>query len=63
MKEWTLSTEGLNELLAYKGRFRSFVLQENQYREAAFAWLLDSNEWKSWVTPGVADRVIDGIRG
>ncbi len=63
LKEWTLSTEGLNELLAYKGRFRSFVLQENQYHEAAFAWLLDSNEWKSWVTPGVADRVIDGIRG
>ena len=61
LKEWTLSTEGLNNLLAYKGRFRSFVLRENQYREAAFAWLRNSDEWKSWVGTGVASRVLDGI--
>ena len=61
LKEWTLSTEGLNDLLAYKGRFRFFVLREDQYREAAFAWLRNSNEWKGWVASGVADRVLDGI--
>ena len=61
LKEWTLSAEGLDQLLTYKGRFRFFVLREDQYREAAFAWLRNSDEWKSWVAGGVADRVLDGI--
>jgi ABC-type proline/glycine betaine transport system substrate-binding protein len=61
LKEWTLSAEGLDQLLTYKGRFRFFVLQEDQYREAAFAWLRNSNEWKSWVASGIADRVLTGI--
>ena len=60
-KEWTLSRQALNELLTYKGRFRFFVLQPDQYREAAFTWLRNSNEWKSWVAAGVADKVLDGI--
>ena len=44
LKEWTLSREELTDLLAYKGRFRFFVLQEREYREAAFSWLRNSNE-------------------
>ena len=61
LKKWTLSTEGLDTLLTYKQRFRFYVVQEREYREAAFAWLRNSNEWKSWVAAGVADRVLAGI--
>ena len=61
LKEWTLNSAELNELLTYKGRFRFFVLQESEYREAAFTWLRNSDEWKDWVATGVADRVLDGI--
>ncbi|MYK33967.1 MAG: hypothetical protein F4045_02340, partial [Chloroflexi bacterium] len=60
-KQWTLDREELNELLTYKGRFRFFVLQESEYREAAFTWLRNSDEWQSWVATGVATRVLDGI--
>ena len=62
LTKWKLSS-GLTELLATKARFRFFVLQEDEYREAAFAWLRNSNEWKAWVTPGIADKVLDGLRG
>lgn len=63
LKEWRLSEQGLRSLLATKARFRFFALNENQYREAAAAWLFDSNEWKAWVGPGIADKVISGLRG
>ncbi len=63
LKEWKLSRQGLSELLATKARFRFFLLSEDQYREAAFAWLRSSNEWKSWVTPAIAADVLDGLRG
>ncbi len=61
LKDWTLDREELNELLGYKERFRFFVLQESEYREAAFTWLRNSDEWQSWVATGIAQRVLDGI--
>ena len=63
LKKFKLSRSGLEDLLAAKARFRFFVLRESQYREAAFAWLRNSDEWKAWVAPVVADRVLDGLRG
>lgn len=61
LKEWTLSSEGLTALLSAKEQFRFFVVQEDEYREAAFTWLRTSNEWKDWVAEGIADKVLDGI--
>lgn len=63
LEKWKLTTEGLGELLSAKARFPFFVVGEREYREAAFMWLRSSDEWKEWVAPGVADRVLAGLRG
>ena len=59
---WQLDAPGMNALLALKERFQSREVSEREYREVAFHWLRTSDEWKAWVTEGIAEEVLAAVR-
>ena len=52
LEQWTLSDASINALLAR--------LDEtgDAYSDIAAWWLHNSDEWKSWVADGTADKVL-----
>ena len=57
LAKWTLTDEAVDMLLAR--------LDEtgDDYADVADWWIQESDDWKSWVTEGIADKVLEGISG
>ena len=54
-EKWRLSDESINALLS------RFSETGDAYSDVAAWWLYNSDEWKSWVAEGIADKVLAGL--
>ena len=54
-EKWSLSDESIHALLA------RFSETDDAYSDVAAWWLYNSDEWKSWVAEGIADKVLAGL--
>ena len=55
LEKWTLSDDSINALLARLDE------TDDAYSDVAAWWLQNSDEWKSWVADGTADKVLAGL--